>query len=108
MLISLYITGSEEQDRQTVRPTRHAGYRRNGSAAQCRGSVITIANYPPGSRGEEGGARPNPPPSFHHLPLSDQEAISHRATDLCLAYHEVDVLVVTVRLIAGGQRQDEH
>lgn len=42
------------------------------------------------------------------LPPLDRRAISHRVADLCLAYHEVDVLVVTVRLIAGGQREDEH
>lgn len=41
-------------------------------------------------------------------PPLDRRAISHRVADLCLAYHEVDVLVVTVRLIAGGQREDEH
>lgn len=33
--------------------------------------------------------------------------ISHNLADPRLAYHEVDVLVVTVKLIAGGQREDE-
>lgn len=53
--------------------------------------IATITNYP----------------SCVPPPLG-RRAISHRVADLCLAYHEVDVLVVTVRLIAGGQREDEH
>lgn len=52
--------------------------------------IATITNYP------------------SCTPPLDRRAISHRVADLCLAYHEVDVLVVTVRLIAGGQREDEH
>lgn len=54
-----------------------------------------ITNYPSCSMNV-----PAPPPFDHR-------AISHRVADLCLAYHEVDVLVVTVKLIAGGQREDE-
>lgn len=55
--------------------------------------------------GRDRGDRKLSVPCSH--PSFDRRVISHRVADLCLAYHEVDVLVVAVRLIAGGQREDE-